>query len=156
LPAPADVQTIALGDGFDFIPGAFNANGIEATPDGATLIIVNSATGKLYKVEPLSGEATPIDLMGGSVSSGDGLVLRGRTLFVVQNVLNQIAVVELKPGFSLGKITGLLTSPFFRVPTTAFVFGKALYAVNARFDQIPPGQPAPDDTFEVVRVPIRK
>jgi sugar lactone lactonase YvrE len=156
LPAPADVQTIALGDGFDFTPGAFNANGIEASPDGTTLILVNSGAGKLYKVDPTSGEATPIDLMGGSVSSGDGLVLQGRTLFVVQNVLNQVAVVQLKPGFGQGKILGLLTSPFFRVPTTAFVFGRAVYAVNARFDEIPPGQPAPDDTFEVVRVPIRK
>ena len=155
LPAPADVQTIPLGDGFDFIPGGFNANGIEATPDGENLIIVNSSAGKLYKVDPMSGEAAAIDLGGGSVSSGDGLVLRGRTLFVVQNVLNQIAVVELKPQFDLGRITRVLTSPYFRVPTTAFAFGKALYAVNARFDEIPAGQPAPGDTFEAVRVPLR-
>jgi len=154
LPAPAEVQTIPLGSGFDFIPGAFNANGIEASPDGKWLIVVNSAVGKLFLVDPMSGAATAIDLGSGDVSAGDGLVLRGRTLYVVQNSLYQIAVVKLNPGFASGKVTGHLTNPNFRFPTTAAAFGKALYAVNARFDVIPPGQPAPTDTFEAVRVPI--
>lgn len=155
LPDASAMQTILLGDGFDFIPGAFNANGIEASPNGKTLIIVNSTAGKLYKVNPQSGEAKTIDLGGGAVPSGDGLALRGHNLYVVQNQFNQIAVIKLAPGFSSGVITGNLTSPYFRVPTTAALFGNALYAVNARFDEIPPGQPAPDDTFEAVRVPLK-
>lgn len=154
LPAPADVQTIPLGNGFDFIPGAFNANGIEASPDGSLLILINSNAGKLYQVNPSTGEVVAIDLAGGAVPSGDGLLLRGHTLYVVQNVFNKIAVIELDPGFLKGTITGYLTSLNFRVPTTAASFGDALYVVNARFDQVPVGQPAPDDTFEAVRVPI--
>ena len=154
LPGPGDVQTVLLGPGFDFMQAAFNANGIAATADGSQLIIVNSAFGKLYKVDPLSGEASAIELSGGDVQSGDGMILRGRTMYVVQNILNQIAVIELQPDLSAGVITGHLTSQFFRVPTTAAAFGNALYAVNARFDEIPPGQPAPDDTFEAVRVEI--
>jgi len=154
LPAPADVQTIPLGNGFDFIPGAFNANGIEASPDGSLLILINSNAGKLYQVNPSTGEVVAIDLAGGAVPSGDGLLLRGHTLYVVQNVFNKIAVIELDPGFLKGTITGYLTSLNFRVPTTAASFGDALYVVNARFDQVSVGQPAPDDTFEAVRVPI--
>jgi len=154
LPDPADVQTIALGDGFDFTPGAFNANGIEASQDGKWLILVNSGAGKLYRVDPLNGAAAAIDLGSGNVSSGDGLVLRGHTLYVVQNFLNRIAVIKMNPGFSSGKITGYLTNVNFRIPTTAAAFGDALYCVNARFDEIPPGQPEPGDTFEAVRVPI--
>jgi hypothetical protein len=156
LPAPADVQTIPLGNGFDFTPGAFNANGIEASPDGSFLILINSNSGKLYQVNPSTGEAVAIDLVGfgGAVPSGDGLLLRGHTLYVVQNVFNKIAVIKLAPDFLTGTITGYLTNPNFRVPTTAASFGDAVYVVNARFDQIPAGQPAPTDTFEAVRVPI--
>lgn len=154
LPDPADVQTIPLGAGFDFTPGAFNANGIVASQDGSTLILVNSSTGMLYRVNPTTGEAAAIDLAGATVDSGDGLVLRGHTLYVVQNVFNKVSVVELDPGFASGTKTGELTSPHFRVPTTAALFGDALYLVNARFDEIPAGGAAPGDTFEAVRLPI--
>ncbi len=78
----------------------------------------------------------------------------GKHLYVVQNSLNRIAVIELQPNLSSGAVMEYLSSPFFRFPTTAASFGDALYAVNARFDEIPPGQPAPDDTFEAVRVEI--
>src|SRR5574341_905541 len=64
LPDPADVQTIPLGAGFDFTPGAFNANGIVASQDGSTLILINSQTGMLYRVDPTTGEAAAIDLSG--------------------------------------------------------------------------------------------
>jgi sugar lactone lactonase YvrE len=151
LPAPADVQTVPLGDGFDFTPGAFNTNGIEASPNGRTLILVNSNTSKLYRVDPKTGAASVIDLAGGEVP-GDGLVLRDHTLYVV--LFNKVAVVKLDHGFGSGIIKGYLSSPHFRVPTTAALFGNALYVVNARFDEVPPGNPAPDDTFEAVRVPI--
>ena len=154
LPDPADVETLPLGDGFAFTPGAFNANGIEASQDGSTLIVVNSSAASLFTVDPDTGEATAIDLGGDAVPNGDGLLLRGRTLYVVQNFLNQVAVVDLSPDFSEGEITGYLTSPHFRVPTTAAIFGDALYLVNARFDEIPGGQASPTDTFEAVRVPI--
>lgn len=155
LPEPGEVQTIPLDDGFDFAPGGFNANGIVATENGDQLILVNSTFGKLYRVNPLTGAAVGINLSGGDAQSGDGLVLRGHTLYVVQNFLNRIAVIELQPDLSSGAVQEeYLSSQFFRIPTTAAAFGDALYAVNARFDEISPGQPAPDDTFEAVRVEI--
>jgi sugar lactone lactonase YvrE len=153
LPGLAEVETIPLGGDFVFVPGTFNANGIEATPNGKQLIIVSQ--GSLYRLEPETGIASLIDLGGDSVSNGDGLVLSGKRLFVVQNFLNRIAVVELDSKLASGEITGHLTSPYFRIPTTAARFGNALYAVNARFDEIPGGAAMPDDTFEAVRVPIR-
>jgi sugar lactone lactonase YvrE len=152
LPGQAEVETIPLSGDYVFVPGAFNANGIEATPDGKHLIIVSQ--GSLYRLEPETGLASLIDLGGGSVPSGDGLVLNGQTLYVVQNILNQVAVVELDSTLSSGEITGYLTSPYFRVPTTAARFGSDLYLVNARFDEIPGGGAMPDDTFEAVRVEI--
>ena len=60
--------------------------------------------------------ATLIDLGGASVSPGDGLLLQGRTLYVVRNRLNQIAVVELAPDLSRGEVVGTITDPNFDVP----------------------------------------
>jgi sugar lactone lactonase YvrE len=144
-------EEIALAGDYEFIPGGFNANGIDATPDGKTLITVNSTTGKLYRLEAGQSEAKLIDLGGEAVPNGDGILLEGKTLYVVQNVLNQIAVVDLDPRLCSGKVSGTLSSPNFRVPTTVGRFGEALYAVNARFDT----PPTPDTKYEVVQVKIK-
>lgn len=149
IPSTSDVETITLGGDYVFTPGAFNANGIAATPNGKTLIIVNSTEGALYRVDPDTGEATRIDLNGGSVLAGDGILLQGKTLYVVQNQLNQVAVVELNAHYTSGTIVDTISSPLFRVPTTIARFGSSLYVVNARFGT----PPTPDTEYEVVRVP---
>ena len=151
LPEEPKVEEIALGGDYQFTPGAFNANGITATIGGDRLIIVNSTEGALYNVDPATGVATRIDLGTGAVPNGDGILLRGRTLYVVQNRLNQVAVIRLNSEFTAGTISSLITSPFFRVPTTIAGFGKALYVVNARFGTTP----TPDTDYDVVRVPSR-
>jgi sugar lactone lactonase YvrE len=141
---------IPLGGDYQFNPdpNAFNANGIAATPDGKTLIIVNSSDGALYNVDPTSGNATLIDLGGEAVPAGDGILLQGKTLYVVQNQFNQIAVVQLSPDLASGTIVDTITSSNFRVPTTIAGFGNSLYAVNARFGT----PPTPDTEYEVVGV----
>jgi hypothetical protein len=151
LPGSAVMEIIPLGGDFVNIPGEFNANGIEATADGSSLLVVNGTVGELYKVDPLTGDASTIDLGGVALGSGDGLVLQGRTLFVVQNFLNQVSEVRLAPDLASGLVERTITSPLFRIPTTADLFGDSLYAVNARFDVAPPGVPN-DLDFEVVRV----
>ena len=150
LADPSDVEAIELVGDFEFIPGpfVFNANGIEASANGKVLIVVNSTTGTLYKVNPSTGYALAIDLDGAIVTSGDGLVLQGRTLFVVRNSLNQIDVVQMNSRFTSGTVVDSLTSDAFQVPTTADIFGNALYAVNAEF-----GTPDPATTeYEIVRI----
>jgi sugar lactone lactonase YvrE len=149
LGSQADVQRVPLGGEFTMGPG-FNVNGIDATPDGKTLVIVQSNLGRLYTVDADTGVAELIELTGGSgnVVQGDGILLDGRTLYVVQNRMNQIAVIKLTRGLASGTITGLLTDSDFDVPTTIAEFGKYLYAVNARFGVMNPAtQP-----FSVVRV----
>ena len=147
LPAEPMVQKIPLGGEYQLTAG-FNANGIAATPNGKTLIIVNSSEGALYNVDPDTGFATRI-LAAGSVPNGDGILLEGKTLYVVQNQLNQIAVVEMNSDLTAGTIVDTITGPQFRVPTTIARFGSDLYAVNARFG-IPPD---PTNEYEVVQVP---
>ncbi|HEX5807378.1 MAG TPA: hypothetical protein VFY25_01845 [Anaerolineales bacterium] len=145
LPDDPLVEEIELVGEYQFTPNAFNANGIAATPNGKTLIIVNSAEGALYNVDPETGFATRIDLGNGSVPNGDGILLQGKTLYVVQNRLNQIAVIKLNSDLTEGTIVDTITSSLFEVPTTIARFGNDLYAVNARFG-LPPGD------YEVVRV----
>lgn len=150
LPGPTAAEAIALGGNWIQVAG-FNANGIEATPDGRTLIVVHSVLGNLYTVDPESGLAMQIDLGGdGEVVSGDGILLDGRTLYVVQNFLNQIAVVELGANLASGSLTHTITDTALDVPTTIAEHGSRLYAVNARF-----GTPPAGASYDIVGVPKR-
>jgi sugar lactone lactonase YvrE len=143
-------EAVELTGDFQMAAG-FNVNGIDATPNGRTLIIVQSNTGKLFTVDT-SGVTSEIDLGGGSVPNGDGILLRGRTLYVVQNRLNQIAVIRLSRDLESGEIVDTLTDPDFDVPTTIDSFGRRLYAVNARFGTTP----TPDTTYSVVQVSTKQ
>ncbi|MGI9248374.1 MAG: superoxide dismutase [Woeseiaceae bacterium] len=154
------VQTLMLGgDWQNFTNPAptgladmwINANGIVATPDNRTLIVVNYYSCLLYTVDPDTGFATEIDLGGVIVPTGDGLVLRGKTLYVVQNLLNAIAVFTMSPDFSTATLTGYLVDSDLNIPSTADSFGPWLYAVNARFLDCFPG-PCPGLEYDIVRV----
>lgn len=124
----------------------FNANGIDATANGKTLVIVQTNTGKLYTVTP-AGVTTEIDLGGGSVPNGDGILLAGRTLYVVRNVANTIAKIRLDARLRSGRIVRLIADSDFDVPTTVDDFGSRLYAVNARFTTTP----TPTTPYQVVQ-----
>jgi sugar lactone lactonase YvrE len=124
-------RTIPLTGDFQLVSG-FNLNGIAATPDGQTLIAVQSATGKLFTITP-TGTTNEIDVHGATLTNGDGILLAGKTLYVVQNQNNKIAVVNLSSDFTSGTVTRTITSPKFDVPTTVALHGNRLYAVNARF-----------------------
>ncbi|WP_090033247.1 hypothetical protein [Cellulomonas marina] len=149
LPDEGAATTLPLTGDLVYVDG-FNANGIVATPEGR-LVVVQSATGLLFSVDPTTGAATTVDLGGATVVNGDGLELRGRTLYVVQNQLDQVAPVRLSADLRTGTVGPVLTDPDFRVPTTiAFAAGR-LWAVNARFGT-PPG---PDVDYDVVQVALR-
>jgi sugar lactone lactonase YvrE len=139
LPLTGD---LVFGDGF-------NNNGIEASPDGDTLLVIQSNTGFLFKVNPKTGVTKKVDLGATTLPAGDGLLLQDRTILnVVQNA-GQITVLKLDRSYTSGKVVDIITSPGnFDVPTTTAAFGKFLYVVNARF-----GIPNPDTAqYTVVRV----
>jgi sugar lactone lactonase YvrE len=129
------VRAIQLTGDYDHQPG-FNLNGIDATPNGGTLVVVQSNTGRLFTVTT-SGSTREISLGGVTVMNGDGILLDGRTLYVVRNRNNQIAVIALSANLSSGRIVRTITSPSFDVPTTIDELGRRLYAVNARFGTPP-------------------
>jgi len=120
------------------------ANGIAADPSGKYLIVDQTSAGQLYRIDTATYNVVPIELTGGDVLNADGLLLDGKTLYVVQNADNRVAVVELSPDFLSGAITRYIVEPFAsngatKVPTTIAEFGDALYAVTGGF-----ALPAPD------------
>jgi hypothetical protein len=130
------VQTIPLTLPFVLQTG-FNVNGIDATANGRWLVIVQTNTGKLFRVNSTTGATTEITLGGQSVPNGDGLLLVGKTLYVVQNQLNQIAVIRLNATLTTGRVVTHITDGRLAIPTTIDDLGRRLYAVNARFGSDP-------------------
>jgi sugar lactone lactonase YvrE len=145
---PAQARTLPLTGDLAALPAptGLELNGIEAA--GKRLIAVHSSLGKLYEIDPRDGDTDEIELAGGDLVNGDGLLLHGRTLYVVQNRLNQVAVVRLDRDLDEATITGLLTDADFDVPTTLAKKGGFLWTVNARFTT----PPTPDTEYDVVRV----
>jgi sugar lactone lactonase YvrE len=146
--ALGNAQTIALSGDFALASG-FNLNGIDATPDGKTLVAVQTNTGKLFTINSQTGATRQIALAGGeSVPNGDGILLDGKTLFVVQNQNNRVAVIRLSSNLASGRVVTRLANPNLAVPTTIDEHGKRLYAVNARFGTPNPGSAA----YQVVQL----
>jgi outer membrane protein assembly factor BamB len=130
-------------------PGGFvlNSNGIEATSNSEWLVIVQTVTGGLFRVDPRTGATKLIDLGGATLPMGDGLLLADSRLYAVQNSAN-IAVVNLNSDLTSGTIERIISDPAFRVPSTITSLGDALYVVNARFDT----NPGPDVDYDIVKV----
>jgi hypothetical protein len=151
-PTPTVATLPITGDfTYDDDPATFEANGIVAANGGRTLLVDQTRTGKLFRIDAKTGVSTEVPLTGGDLANGDGMLLAGRTLYVVKNRSNEIAVVKLAGDLSSGTLERTITSPQFRVPTTIAALGKSLYAVNARF-----GTPAtPDTDYDITRVDAR-
>ncbi len=74
--------------------------------------------------------------------TGDGLVLDGRTLYVLQNgarpgFTNQIVAIRLDRRLATGRVVDTITSPLFETATTLARRGDTFLAVNAQFAGAP-------------------
>ncbi|URN05375.1 superoxide dismutase [Actinomadura madurae] len=141
------VKTLPLSGDIVYGEG-INANGIVAGRDGRTLLIVQSNTGKLFRVDSRTGVAKEVDLHGESLVNGDGLLLEGSTLYAVQNRLNSVAVVRLNKRATEGRVVKRLTDPRFDIPTTIARSGSRLYLPNARFST----PPTPETPYDVIAI----
>jgi hypothetical protein len=141
-----EAQSIPLTGDIVYQAG-FNVNGIDATPNGRTLIIVQTNTGKLFKVNR-QGVTHEIAL-GGATVPGDGILLHGRKLFaVVRSPQDGVLVLRISPNLRSGTILRTITDSDLDDPTTIDEHGSRLYAVNARFST-PPG---PDVEYWVTKL----
>lgn len=127
------VETLPLTGEWEQVAGQLNANGITATPDGRALLVVNTTNGNLYRVDSVTGVATEVDLGGTSLTNGDGMLLEGRTLFVVRNQQNRIVKLRMRADGTRGHRTGAIGSSDFDVPTTVARYRDRLVLPDARF-----------------------
>jgi hypothetical protein len=115
-------------------PAGFGANGIRELP-GGDLVVVSG--GVLYAVDPSTGRADVIELFGRALRGGDGLELRGRTLYVVNGYGgDEVVVLRLLGDGRTATTTGVIAerSPDqLDRPTTAALVAGSLYVVNGRF-----------------------
>ncbi|MFE2483061.1 superoxide dismutase [Streptomyces mirabilis] len=105
LPEQSQIKTIPF-DGITFAgegDQGWNASGITPTPDGKALLVVQTNTGILYRVDQHTGKGTPVDVGGADLSWGDGMRLEGRTLYVVRNTPNKLTVLHLNKSGTKGR-----------------------------------------------------
>jgi sugar lactone lactonase YvrE len=138
------------GTPFPNVPGAVNANGIVATPDGKYLLVVNFETGGLFRVRLSDKQVTQVDLGGYTLTGGDGMVLtKKNVLYVVRFFDSLVAKFRLTDGYRRGQLLSETTDPSFQGPTTAAIAGERLLVVNSQFS----GPGTPPFTVSSIRLP---
>jgi Cu-Zn family superoxide dismutase len=131
----------------------FNVNGIAATGDGAYLIVVQSNTGKLYRISTETKQVTEINVGSETFTAGDGILLVGDVLHVMRNQLALLVSVRLSNDYSTGTVISTFTSPLWAYPTTFAIAGDRALVVNSQFDKRS-AQQAPNLPFTVASVAL--
>ena len=129
----------------DNLIGRF-ANGIVATPDGSALIVGNSGTSKIFKVDPATGHADEIvvdppllGLLDGSFL--DGIVMYEGVLFILSPGPTAegdlVQVVALSDDLLSGTFVGTIADPDMDGVASGAMHGDSLYVNNARYNDFP-------------------
>ena len=132
------------------VPDDFEVNGIVASDNGRYLVVVQTNTGKLFRIEIATKEVVEIDVGGASVN-GDGLQLLGRKLYAVAD--GGIVEVLLSGDLSRGEVVSRTTDPSFSSPTTNAIARGRMLVVNSQFDRLFSNQP-PVLPFTVSSIPL--
>ncbi|MBY4111550.1 superoxide dismutase [Rhodococcus fascians] len=147
----APLELFVSFDGTPFVYGdGFNANGIVENDNETALIVVQSSTGNLYRIDKTSKEVTQVDLGGATLTNGDGMEMDDDTLYVVRNRDGLISKVDLDDDGRTGAVTGEITDASFAYPTTVAAVDDRLLVVNSQFDKRG-GEPV--EPFTVSSVP---
>jgi Cu-Zn family superoxide dismutase len=136
------------GTPFAYTPG-FNANGIVASPNGRHLLVAQSSTGKLFRIERPSRNVVEVAL-GEQQVAADGLWLQGQTLYAVHRP--DIVKVQMSGDLLSGNVVSRTNDPSLRFPTTIAIARGRMLVVNSQFDK---RGSAPELPFTVssIRVP---
>jgi sugar lactone lactonase YvrE len=126
-------QGIPVGPEIAYEPG-FNLNGIVARQGGSQLIVVQSNTGALFRIdlddEPDDREIRRIDVVP---LHGDGLLLDAGRLIVVEGSPPALKFVKLKANATRAEVVETRTDPSLRGPSTVARARDLYLVVNADF-----------------------
>ena len=127
-------EQIAVGPEIAFGNG-FNLNGIVARGDGRRLIVVQTNTGKLYRIDLGDASSTrrieQIDAP--ALPGGDGLLLDRGRLVVVQGSPAALDFLKLTDGAGRARLVDTRTDTTLRGPSTVARARNVLLVVNADF-----------------------
>lgn len=162
LPSDPDAATPLelTGPFVDDDPTCCAGNGIEATPNGKSIIVANSNNSKIYRVDPETGETEqivvepPID----DTRFIDAIILRNRTLYVLTpdfpedpaERADRVQVVALDNDLRAGTLIGIITDPNLDGVASGALLGNSLYVNNARYFDFP----APETEYWITRLNI--
>ena len=132
----------------------FNLNGIVVSSSGQFLFTIQSNTGKLYRIDIATKEIVQLDVGGATFPAGDGLWLRGNSLYVLQNQQELITELRVQSNQAVGAIVNQTTDESFQVPTSLVGARGRLLVVNSQFDRRGANAPPPVLPFTVAVVPI--
>ncbi len=137
---PADTLTAGLAGPLD----------ITLTPLGNLLVAETGTpapnTGRVSIVDRAGNRRTLLDGLPsgfnaiGDLSGTNGLLLRGRTLYVV-NAASRVSQLRLSRTQRSARVVREITNPGFRPPTTVAIAGRRLLVVNSQFDRRSAGLP---------------
>ncbi len=139
-------------DATDRIPreAGFNLGGIVLTADRSAFVVAQGNTGRLWRFDARTGEASAIATGGADLVNADGLVREGNRLTVVRNFSKMIATLRLSADGSRAWLLDQQATAADRVLTTAKTLrGRTLY-VDSKFDE-----PVASGPYEVVTDPTR-
>lgn len=128
-----------------YAPG-INLNGIVATPDGRALLTMQLNTGDLWRID-LRTKAVRRVMTG--LTRGDGLLLDGRTLYVVRNAEQVITKVSLNADWTAGQVVAEEPLAGLRFPTTLAAIGGDLIVAQGQLDKLQGG--TPETPFRLTR-----
>jgi Cu-Zn family superoxide dismutase len=111
-------------------PSHLNLNGIALTGDERYLLVGQTATGNLYRVEIRTHAIRRVAITGGLLAGSDALLLRKRALYVVTHS-GGIKKVALNATYTAGRVTATLTDPTLDFPTSIAATGGRLIVTNA-------------------------
>jgi sugar lactone lactonase YvrE len=141
------------GTAIEYDKGA-NLNGIAATADGRYLVVVQMNKGLLFRIGTGDRQVTPIDTGGEALNTADGLVLDGRTLYVVRQGEQEVVTIELSEDLSKARVVNRFRDPALAWPATAAKVGNQLLVVNTQFNQRQAKQA--ETPFTIVGIPLSR
>lgn len=122
----------------------FDLGGIVTTRDDDYLLTSQGTTGKLWRIDLSTRAIVEVDLEGASIPNADGIVLKGKKLWVVQNFTRQVSMFKLDSDTESARLKRVQRTPADRTLTTAKLTRGRLLAVDSQFGFPPALAPAED------------
>jgi sugar lactone lactonase YvrE len=118
----------------------FDLGGIVIT--GRFVLTSQGTTGQLWRIDRRTKAIVEVDLGDADIVNADGIVLKGRKLWVVQNFSRQISEFRLDRRFTTAELRDVTATPATRTFTTAKLARGRLLVVDSQFGFDPAAAPA--------------